>query len=151
MHAYSCLRTQIWMQRQYGKHYNCKTGWRIMHKYGLLAKIRRKRFFHCGEETRTYPNLLNRNFHAKRLTRKKVTDISYIPTKQGTRYLSIIRDLFDNSIVAHQTSTRQNIKLVLATRRMAMEKETVTAELPTATKGFNMLPEAILPWLKNTA
>lgn len=60
---------------------------------------------------------------------KWVTDISYIPTKQGTLYLSVIRDLFDLSIVAYKTSIRQSIKLVLDTVRLAMEKEEVTAEL----------------------
>ena len=100
-----------------------------MHKYGLLAKIRRKRFVHCDGETRTYANLLNRNFYADRPNQKWVTDISYIPTKQGTLYLSVIRDLFDLSIVAYKTSTRQSIKLVLDTIRTAIEKEEVTAEL----------------------
>lgn len=60
---------------------------------------------------------------------KWVTDISYIPTKQGTLYLSVIRDLFDLSIVAYKTSTRQSIKLVLDTIHTAIEKEEVTAEL----------------------
>ena len=100
-----------------------------MHKYGLLAKIRRKRFVHCDGETRTYANLLNRNFYADRPNQKWVTGISYIPTKQGTLYLSVIRDLFDLSIVAYKTSTRQSIKLVLDTIRTAIEKEEVTAEL----------------------
>ena len=76
-----------------------------------------------------YANLLNRNFHADRPNQKWVTDISYIPTKQGTLYLSVICDLFDLSIVAYKTSTRQSIKLVLDTVRLAMEKEKVTAEL----------------------
>ena len=129
MCTYGCRRIQLWIERQYGKHYNYKTVWRVMHKYGLLAKIRRKRFVHCGEETRTYANLLNRNFHADRPNQKWVTDISYIPTKQGILYLSVIRDLFDLSIVAYKTSTRQSIKLVLDTVRLAMEKEKVTAEL----------------------
>lgn len=44
-------------------------------------------------------NTGNRNFHADKPNQKWVTDISYIPTKQETLYLSIIRDLFDNSIV----------------------------------------------------
>ena len=76
-----------------------------------------------------YANLLNRNFHADRPNQKWVTDISYIPTKQGTLYLSVICDLFDLSIVAYKTSTRQSIKLVLDTIRTAIEKEEVTAEL----------------------
>ena len=44
-------------------------------------------------------------------------------------YLSIIRDLYDNSIVAYKTGTEQNIHLVLSTIRAARRKENVTAEL----------------------
>ena len=41
----------------------------------------------------------------------------------------MIRDLFDNSIVAYNTGTEQTINLVLRTIRNAKEKEAVTAEL----------------------
>ena len=58
-----------------------------------------------------------------------ISDTSYIPITQGTLCLSVIRDLFDLSIVAYKTSTRQSIKLVLDTIRTAIEKEEVTAEL----------------------
>ena len=44
-------------------------------------------------------------------------------------YLSVIRDLYDNSIVAHKTGTEQNVNLVLSTIREAKKKEKVTAEL----------------------
>ena len=57
------------------------------------------------------------------------TDISYIYTGQGILYLSMIRDLYDNSIVAHKTGTNQSVNLVLDTIRMAMVKEKVAAEL----------------------
>lgn len=66
-----------------------------------------------------YPNLLNRDFHAEKPNQKWGTDISYIKTNQGTLYLSIIRDLFDNSIVSYKTGTEQNINLVLSAIRKA--------------------------------
>ena len=44
-------------------------------------------------------------------------------------YLSVIRDLYDNSIVAYKTGTEQNINLVLSTIKAAKKKEKVTAEL----------------------
>ena len=44
-------------------------------------------------------------------------------------YLSIIRDLYDNSIVAYKTGTEQNVNLVLNTIKEAKKKEKVTAEL----------------------
>ena len=72
---------------------------------------------------------MNRDFKADRPNQKWVTDISYIPTKQGFLYLSVIRDLFDNSIIAYKTATQQTINLVLNTIRAAKRKEKVTGEL----------------------
>ena len=64
-----------------------------------------------------------------RPNQKWVTDISYIPTTQGNCYLSVIRDLYDNSIVSYQISKDMTVKLVLDTIKKAMKKEKVTAEL----------------------
>ena len=60
---------------------------------------------------------------------KWVTDISYIHTAQGVLYLSVIRDLFDNSIVAYKIRTDQSVRLVLDTIRDAMRKEKDAGEL----------------------
>ena len=100
-----------------------------MQKYGLLSVIRRKKYRNYWEHLHKYPNLLNRDFSAQRPNQKWVTDISYIHTKQGVLYLSIIRDLYDNSIVAYKTGTEQNVNLVLSTIKEAKRKEKVTAEL----------------------
>ena len=51
-----------------------------------------------GQQVHKYKNLLNRQFRTDRPNAKWVTDISYIHTKEGVLYLSIIRDLYDNSI-----------------------------------------------------
>jgi len=48
---------------------------------------------------------------------------------QNGVFLSVIRDLYDNSIVAYKTGTEQNTNLVLSTIREAKKKEKVTAEL----------------------
>lgn len=101
-----------------------------MQKYGLLAQIRRRRNYRKMSETLyKYPNLLNRDFRSSRPNEKWVTDISYIPTEQGTVYLSVIRDLYDLSIVAHRTGTEQSIHLVLKTLKDAKRKEKIAAEL----------------------
>lgn len=79
----------------------------------------------------------------KNLIRNGLQDISYIPTKQGVLYLSIIRDLFDNSIVAYKTGTEQNINLVLNTIKSAMKKEKVTAKLQLhSDRGFQYTSQA---------
>ena len=103
-----------------------------MKKYGLLSEIRRlRRWQQIGQQLHKCQNLLNRNFQAEAPNRKWVTDISYIQTKQGVLYLSMIRDLYDNSIVAYKTAAQQTVNLVLDTIRLAVcrEKKKVAAEL----------------------
>ena len=126
--TYGYRRVHIWLERN-GTHCNPKTILRIMNKYNLLSVVRRRRYVKYGEALHRYPNLLNRNFAAERPNQKWVTDISYIRTGQGFLYLSVIRDLYDNSIVAYKTGSEQNNRLVLDTIRAARRKEKVTAEL----------------------
>ena len=116
-------------RNMHGIHHNPKTVLRVMNKYSLLSVVRRKRYVKYGEALHRYPNLLNRNFVADRPNQKWVTDISYIRTGQGFLYLSVIRDLYDNSIVAYKTGTEQTVNLVLNTIRAAKRNEKVTAEL----------------------
>lgn len=126
--TYGYRRVHIWLERN-GIYHNPKTILRVMQKYSLLSVVRRKKYHNCGNVLHKYPNLLNRDFKADRPNQKWVTDISYIKTTQGTLYLSVIRDLYDNSIVAYKTGTKQNVNLVLSTISAAKKKEKVTAEL----------------------
>ena len=140
--TYGYRRVHIWLERN-GIHHNPKTIFRVMQKYGLLSVVRRKKYRQYGEYLHRYPNLLNRNFSAAKPNEKWVTDISYIPTKQGFLYLSVIRDLYDNSIVAYKTGTEQNVNLVLNTIRAAKKKEKVTAELQLhSDQGFQYTSQA---------
>ncbi len=126
--TYGYRRVHIWLEKN-GIHHNPKTILRVMQKYNLLSEIRRKKYHNYSTVLHRYDNLLNRDFHAERPNQKWVTDISYIKTSQGTLYLSIIRDLYDNSIIAYKTGTEQNVNLVLSTIRAAKKKEKITAEL----------------------
>ncbi len=121
--TYGYRRMHLWLESQ-GIHHNPKTVLRIMKKYGILSEIRRKRKWqNLGQQIHRYRNLLNRQFSADRPNSKWVTDISYIQTKEGVLYLSMIRDLYDKSIVAYKTATQQTVNLVLDTIRLAMKKE----------------------------
>ncbi len=129
--TYGYRRMWLWLKTQ-DIFCDPKTVLRIMQKYDLLSEIRRRRKWQqMGQQVHKYKNLLNRQFHADRPNSKWVTDISYIHTKQGVLYLSMIRDLYDNSIVAYKTATQQTVNLVLDTIRLAMkrEKKRVAAEL----------------------
>jgi len=126
--TYGYRRVHLWLESE-RIYRNPKTVLRIMQKYDLLSVIRRKKYRKYTDVIHKYPNLLNRNFKADKPNQKWVTDISYIHTSQGVLYLSVIRDLYDNSIVAYKTSTTQNVALVLNTIKAAKKKEKVTAEL----------------------
>ena len=126
--TYGYRRVHIWLERQ-GIHKNPKTVLRVMQKYNLLSEVRRKKYHNYINGIYKYPNHLARDFRADRPNEKWVTDISYIRTGQGFLYLSVIRDLYDNSIVAYKTGTEQNINLVLSTIRAAKRKEKVTGSL----------------------
>ena len=140
--TYGYRRVHMWLERE-NIHHNPKTILRVMQKYNLLSEVRRKKYRNYGEYIHRYPNLLNRDFKADKPNQKWVTDISYIKTGQGTLFLSIIRDLYDNSIVAYKTGTEQNINLVLSTIRAAKRKEKVTAELQLhSDQGFQYTSQA---------
>ena len=126
--TYGYRRVHIWLERQ-GIHKNPKTVLRVMQKYNLLSEVRRKKYHNYTNGLYKYPNHLAQDFKAERPNQKWVTDISYIKTGQGVLYLSVIRDLYDNSIVAYKTGTEQNVNLVLSTIRAAKRKEKVTGSL----------------------
>ena len=143
--TYGYRRMWLWLKRQ-NIFCNPKTVLRIMKKYELLSEIRRRRKWQqMGQQVHKYKNLLNREFHADRPNSKWVTDISYIHTKQGIVYLSMIRDLYDNTIVAYKTGTEQTVNLVLDTIHLAMKqvKKKAAAELQLhSDQGFQYTSQA---------
>ena len=129
--TYGYRRVWQWLKNR-GIHRNPKTILRVMKKYGQLSEIRRRRkWVNLGQQIHRYANLLDRKFHADHPNAKWVTDISYIHTREGVMYLSMIHDLYDNSIVAYKTAEKQTVNLVLDTIRLAMKKvkKRVAAEL----------------------
>ncbi len=125
-----------------------------MEKYGLLAGKSggAENGSRWGSKSTSTRNLLNREFHADRPNSKWVTDISYIHTKQGVLYLSMIRDLYDNSIVAYKTGTEQTVNLVLDTIRLAMrrrKRESLRSSTSTATKEFQYTSQAYFDLTKS--
>ena len=143
--TYGYRRVWKWLKDRNIKR-NPKTVLRVMEKFGLLSEIRRRRkWINLGQQKYKYENLLKRQFRADTPNCKWVTDISYIHTKEGVLYLSMIRDLYDNSIVAYKTATQQTVNLVLDTIRLAMkrEKKRVAAELQLhSDQGFQYTSQA---------
>jgi len=121
--TYGYRRVKIWLLRETGLVINGKCVLRLMRKYDLHAQIRRPRpLYQRQQQAIVYTNKMNRDFKADSPNRKWVTDISYLHTKQGVLYLSVIKDLHDNFIVAYDTGTVQDNALVYRTMKKAQRE-----------------------------
>jgi putative transposase len=110
---------------------NHKKASRIMGKFNLHAKIRRKnpyrKIFKKTEEHRTFENLLGRNFRQIAPEKAGGTDITYIPFMGRFIYFSGVKDYCDGEILAWSASLHIDMPLVMETldvleRRMGKEK-----------------------------
>lgn len=118
--TYGYRRMKLWLFREHGLCVNHKAVLRLMRKFDLLAEIRRPRsLYQRQQQMQIYENKLNRNFYADSPNQKWVTDISYIHTKEGVLYLSAIKDLYDNFIVAYDMGTTQDNARVFRTIKKA--------------------------------
>ena len=90
-----------------------------MFKYNLVSKIRRKIYRHYTDKIYKCSNIINRGFEEEVKNKKWITDVGYIPAREGTLYLSIIRVLLDNSIVLYKTAN----KLVFDVIRDALDND----------------------------
>ena len=115
--GYRFIRDEI--IRRYGVIFNDKTIYKYMKVLGLSSPVRKKKYVCCttqepNEKARTVcDNYLARNFTASRPLEKLVTDVSYIYSQEGRMYLSVIKDLYDNSILAYTISRFNDLKLVM--------------------------------------
>ena len=79
---------------------------RLMRAEELSACHKRRRVI-TTKRDETHPvasNLLNRDFNAEEPNKKWVTDITYIPTKQGWLYLAVSLDLYSRMVVGWSMS-----------------------------------------------
>lgn len=56
--------------------------------------------------------LIECNFNSDVFGQKQSSDVSYIKCKDGTLYLSAVKDYFNNEIVSHATSNNNDITLI---------------------------------------
>lgn len=61
--------------------------------------------------------LMNEDFNSTKRLEKLSTDINYIQCTDGLLYLSAIKDLFNNEIIAYSISTKNNVRLLKDTMK----------------------------------
>jgi putative transposase len=94
---------------------------RIMRKYGLVARVRRRNPYKAimkkRMEHRTFPNKLLRAFNQHVPLTVFCTDITYIPFQNNYAYLSVVKDIASGEAVAWNLSRGLEEALVLDTVR----------------------------------
>ena len=94
---------------------------RIMRKYGLRTKVRKKnpykQMMKKSMEHRIFPNKLQREFNQSVPYKVFCTDITYIPFQNRFAYLSVIKDIASGEVVAWNLSLFLEMTLVTDTLR----------------------------------
>lgn len=119
--TYGSLRVQAELRaqgEQVGKHRIA----RLMREMGLQTKGRRrfKTTTRRDETHRRAPNVLAGDFSARQPNEKWLSDITYIPTREGWLYLAGIQDVFSRRIVGWSMSERPTRTLVCDAWKMAV-------------------------------
>jgi transposase InsO family protein len=130
--TYGYRRIGWWLAQKQALVINHKAVLRLMNKLGIRSIARKRNIYRkmsALETAHHYPNRLKRDFSATQPNQKWVTDVTYIHTCQGWGYLSIIKDLYDGFIVAHQFGSENSVGLVTRTLQLARQKEKVTGGL----------------------
>ncbi len=114
-----------------GRRCNVKTVARIMKERGIRAKTARK--FKVTTDSKhnrpVAPNVLDRTFEQTAANRAWVSDITYVPTREGWLYLAVVEDLYTRKIVGWSMSDRLTSRLVVDALEMAIERQLPCAGL----------------------
>jgi len=141
-------RIQDELYRQYELVVNHKKVLRLMREMGIQAIIRRK-YVHrtsrqaATEDGRIADNLLQRDFTADAPNQKWVTDVTQFRVYDDRIYLSAIKDLWNNEIVAYHISKVNDNPLVLQTFENAFNKhKDVTGLIVHSDQGYQYTSHA---------
>lgn len=142
---YGYRQIQLFLLHDHGIWMNHKKVLRLMQKLRIQAVVRRKRrsngIYQAAE--RVAENLLKRNFTAENPNQKWVTDITQYRVGERWLYLSAVKDLFNNEIVAYQLAERNDNELVLQTFANAFSKQKdVTGLVVHSDQGFQYTSHA---------
>lgn len=108
--------------RQDGTIINHKTVQRLMKILGFKCMVRLKKYkSYRGEQGKSVPNILNRDFKATKPYEKLVTDITEFKLHEEKLYLSTLQDLYNGEIVSYSVGKHPNFYLVRSMLEKALE------------------------------
>lgn len=97
---------------------------KIMREAGIAAKTHRK-FRQTTDSNHSLPvaeNVLDREFAPMARNQAWVTDITYIPTREGWLYLAAVEDLFSRMVVGWSMAETMTSRLVVDALAMAVAR-----------------------------
>jgi len=116
-------QVQMQLERQYGIHMSLGSVHRYMSILNIKS-IRKKKYVPQKKQEQklahSFPNVLQQDFCPSSTTEKWLTDITYIPSRNGILYLSCIKDVRDKSIISYHYSDKNNNELVIETLRKSI-------------------------------
>jgi putative transposase len=125
---------------------------KLMRKANVVPKaIRRFRLTTDSRNTTASPNLLRRVFQVQRANHSWVSDITYIPTREGWLYLAAILDLHSRAIVGWAMSKRLDSQLATDALVMALAKRSAAPTLLHSDQGSTYATASYRELLKRYA
>jgi transposase InsO family protein len=104
---YGSPRVRETLRQDYGKRVSRKKVAALMRENGLNAR-RKRVFVRTTNSQHGLPvceNLLARRFRTERSGEKWVSDLTYLRTREGWVYLTVVLDLFDRKVIGWALST----------------------------------------------
>lgn len=103
----------------------------LMQTHEIRSSVQRK-FRHTTDSNHSYPvaeNLLEQAFEQEKPNTVWVSDLTYIPTREGWLYLVCVLDLYSRKVVGWSMGTRMTKELMLSALEMALLRRRPDAEL----------------------
>jgi transposase InsO family protein len=123
--TYGSPRMHEELTQEHGLRVGVKTIARLMARHGIRAVAPKRRYRVTTDSKHDHPmapNHLNREFEAPSANLKWVTDITYIPTREGWLYLAVVLDLFSRKVVGYHMGKRITRQLIIAAANMALTR-----------------------------
>jgi transposase InsO family protein len=132
-----------WELRKAGEAASRRTVLKLMKIAGIGVKKKRryKSTTDSNHNLEVAPNLLNRNFKSKQANECWVSDITYVPTREGWLYFVCFVDLFSRKIVGWSMSNSLEATFVVDAFRMACKRRGTAPSIVHSDRGFQYAAE----------
>lgn len=102
----------------------------LMQRAGIVPKtVRKFRVTTDSRKTVPAPNRLEQQFTVAQANERWVSDITFIPTREGWLYLAVIIDLYSRAVIGWAMHKRMKTELVTDALRMALMRRKVRSPL----------------------